>query len=334
MAILEAIAREILLALLRHGTGWLKAQFVEKARNAKPTPEEVAAFFESGLDSRKAANLLEGLVNNLLKSLELRFMESGLNENELTPIKIYLEVVMGRLEITPELAQRYRYDASAVSRHVESLTRPDELALFSESQRLLVQEVLRDLGGPLLRLCFDMPDSVTEVLRRADELQQTVAEMQIDVLRTREIVETNNPDRNLADFEQSYRTSLVAKLNVMELLGLDEVRRSLRKYPLEASFVHLRLDADKQQMSFEEALRRHQKFLLKGTAGSGKTTLLRWLAIMIGRAMLDEHPNLNRKLPILITLRKFNRTELPQSCTDLLGKQAFMPPVGRERLLR
>ena len=156
--------------------------------------------------------------------------------------------------------------------------------------------------------------------------------MRADITRTRSIAEALSPDRHLQEFEAVYRNRLVEALNVMELLGLDEVRKNLRRYPLEASFVHLRLDLSRQAISFQEALERHPKIFLKGMAGSGKTTLLRWLAIMAARGELDRYPHLKDKLPVLVTLRDYNDTDLPDDLQGLLGNRRFMPPLPPQRL--
>jgi len=330
--LLESLKTEILLALVTKGTSWLSQKFVEKVQGNKPTLEEVNAFFQSGLDENKAHDLLQGFVNDLVKGVEIRFKESDLTGVELRPVSDYLEVLLSRLEITPQLISKYNYDPAALSRYAESLPRADEMASFSESQRLLVREVLRSLGAPLLRLGFDIPTSVSQFHSRSDELQQTINELRVDLYRARMIAEAQNPDRHLQEFERVYRIRLVESLNAMELLGLDEVRRNLRRYPLDAAFVHLRLDASRRSVSFQKALEEHPKLFLKGIAGSGKTTLMRWLAIMIARDKLDRYPHLKGKLPVLITLRDYNDTDLPSDLSGLFGKNHFMPPVSSEHL--
>ena len=329
---MESIKTKILLGLVTKGMTWLGRKFVEKVRGDEPTTQEVEAFFRSGLDESKAHDLLQGFVNDLVKSVESRFKESELTDSELKPVASYLEILLERLDITPKLLAEYDYDPAALSRHAESLGTPGEMASLSEPQRLLIREVLRNLGAPLLRLGFDVPASVAQLHRRNGELQQTVNEIRADILRTREISETNNPDRHLQEFEEVYQTRLVESLNVMELLGLDDVRRNLRRYPLEAAFVHLRLDASKRAVKFQDALEQHSKLFLKGIAGSGKTTLMRWLAIMAARGKLDGYPHLKGKLPVLVTLRDYNDSELPDDLRGLLKKSRFMPPVSPERL--
>lgn len=330
--LIEAAKNKILLLLVTKGAGWLGHKFIEKVKGDKPSLEEVESFFNSGLDEDKARNLLKGFVNDLVKTVEMRFRESELGPEELEPVASYLATLLDRLEVTTRLADQYQYDPAALSRYAESLAKPGEMAAFSEPQRLLVREVLRNLGAPLLRLGFDLPSSVSLLHRRSGELQQTVDEMRVAILRTREISESLNPDRHLSEFEEAYRTRLVESLNVMELLGLDEIRRNLRRYPLEASFVHLRLEANKTQVKFEVALEEHRRLFLKGTAGSGKTTLMRWLTIMAARGELDRFPHLKGKLPVLVTLRDYNRAELPSNLKDLLGKNLFMPPVSPQRV--
>lgn len=331
-ALVEAAKNKILLLLVTKGAGWLGYKFIEKAKGDKPTPKEVESFFNSGLDEDKARNLLKGFVNDFVKTVEIRFKESELGPDELEPVASYLATLLDRIKVTSRLTDQYQYDPAALSRYAESLAKPGEMAAFFEPQRLLVREVLRNLGAPLLRLGFDLPSSVALLHRRSSELQQTVDEMRVSILRTREISESLNSDIHLSEFEEAYRTRLVESLNVMELLGLDEIRRNLRRYPLEASFVHPRLEANKKQMKFEAALEEQNRLFLKGTAGSGKTTLMRWLTIMAARGELDRFPHLKGKLPVLVTLRDYNRAELPSNLKDLLGKNLFMLPVSPQRL--
>lgn len=98
--LIEAAKNKILLLLVTKGVGWLGHKFIEKVKGNKPSQEELESFFDSGLDEGKARNLLKGFVNDLVKTVEMRFEENELGPDELEPVAGYLTTLGDRLEVT------------------------------------------------------------------------------------------------------------------------------------------------------------------------------------------------------------------------------------------
>ena len=321
-----------LLGLVVSGAGWLTKTFVKQVRGEKPTSAEVAAFFDSGIDEDLARGYLREYANRIVGGLRVRFEESELGADELEPAVRYIETIIDRVEVTPALRSAHNQDAEALSTYVASLTKNSEMDGFSEAQKLFIAEITRSLGEALLRLGFDLPTSLASLSQQHSRLVTMVAEIMVNQQQIRRVSDSVDPDKFLRDYEEEYRGRLARQLDRMELLGLDGLSPSVKTYPLEPSFVQLRLTTSQSRLDLPELLSMHSKVLIKGTAGSGKTTLLRWLAVMSARGKLERNDVIKGRLPIVLTLRDFNENGLPKNLRDMLGKRVMMPAVPKDRL--
>lgn len=126
------------------------------------------------------------------------------------------------------------------------------------------------------------------------------------------------------------------------IYGID-LRDSPDRWPLEVAYLSLEATADEEgpalpgehtepertvRLSAEDALRTHDRVLLRGDAGSGKTTLVQWLAVT---AAQDAD-----RVPYVLPLRTLIRTgTLPAPAAFLTAVGCpFTPPEGwAERVL-
>lgn len=141
-------------------------------------------------------------------------------------------------------------------------------------------------------------------------------------------------------FLDRYCETLIRKLNVLDLVGLDtqfrprttlnvayislsvsgdDVAARRRAARWDPSMVrHARIE-DGAAERVEQALGRYQRILIRGEAGAGKSTLLRWLAVTAaGRMFTGDLAEWNGRVPFLIKLRSWP-TSLPAPEQFLTG---------------
>ncbi len=328
----QDIKIQIVLSLLGKAYNMLETTFRKKVFGHSKTNNELNSLLGSALDDDEAKGILKALANKLVRALEERFKESGLSHEELMPVKIHLETILDRITFSSSLRDEFLDNPEAVEIYIKSLTKEGELEGLSAEQKMLIDEVLRNLAEPLLKVSFDLPHSVKLLLQQGNKLLQSVAEIQAHIIKISSTIEAFSQRGDFSQYETVYRSRLAERHDRMELLGLDNISPRLRQYQLNTSFVHLRLDTNQSSpTSITDALVEHHKLLLKGTAGSGKTTLLRWLTVMTARGE-QIHPHWSAKLPILVTLREYDKKPLPETLRDLISLPNVMPYIDPQLL--
>ncbi|MER6083152.1 NACHT domain-containing protein [Streptomyces sp. NPDC001833] len=180
----------------------------------------------------------------------------------------------------------------------------------------------------------------TFVARTLVEQTRSQAELiaKIDELISR----VPRPDARDTAFEHQYRSHVAEHHNHITIYGID-LRDSPDRWPLEVAYLSLeataaekpgdRPEADRLtpltlQLPAEEAMRGHDRVLLRGDAGSGKTTLVQWLAVTTART--------GERIPYVLPLRTLIRAgALPAPAAFLTAVSCpFTPPEGwTERVL-
>ncbi|MGW3956138.1 NACHT domain-containing protein [Streptomyces sp. NPDC004752] len=151
------------------------------------------------------------------------------------------------------------------------------------------------------------------------------------------------PDARDTAFERRYLPHVARQHDHITIYGVD-LRDSPDRWPLEVAYLSLQAtgddaagDADPDEhpspatvrLAAEDALRGHDRVLLRGDAGSGKTTLVQWLAVT---AALHE----DGRIPYVLPLRSLIRAgALPAPAAFLTAVNCpLSPPEGwAERVL-
>ncbi|MDK1472353.1 NACHT domain-containing protein [Streptomyces sp. 549] len=140
-----------------------------------------------------------------------------------------------------------------------------------------------------------------------------------------------------ARFEQRYAEHMARRHGELTLYGLD--LRHTREWPLDAAYVSLEAESGSTALPAEQALRDHDRVLLRGGAGSGKTTLVQWLAVTCARQRY--RPKLGHligRVPFVLPLRRILHEGLPPTPDRFLhavrsSLAAAQPPGWADRVL-
>ncbi|AKN69683.1 ATP-binding protein [Streptomyces sp. PBH53] len=140
------------------------------------------------------------------------------------------------------------------------------------------------------------------------------------------IARTPRPDARDSAFERRYLPYVADRHNHITIYGID-LRDSPDRWPLEVAYLSLEATAEEEGPRFdgpsspspvhlpaEQALRDHDRVLLRGDAGSGKTTLIQWLAVTAARD--------GTQIPYVLPLRTLVRRPALPTPAD------FLPAVG------
>ncbi|MET9736286.1 NACHT domain-containing protein [Streptomyces sp. NPDC006458] len=181
----------------------------------------------------------------------------------------------------------------------------------------------------------------TFVARTLVEQTRTQADLiaKVDALLAR----TPRPSASDTAFERRYLPYVADHHNHITIYGLD-LRDSPDRWPLEVAYLSLEATASDETARFvspdepaapvpvhlpaEQALRDHDRVLLRGDAGSGKTTLVQWLAVTAARG--------TGQIPYVLPLRTLIRRPALPAPADFLTAVGcpLSPPQGwAERVL-
>ncbi|MEU9455331.1 NACHT domain-containing protein [Streptomyces sp. NPDC048277] len=178
------------------------------------------------------------------------------------------------------------------------------------------------------------------VARTLVEQTRTQAELvaKIDELLAR----TPRPDARDTAFERRYRAHITERHNHITIYGID-LRDSPDRWPLEVAYLSLEATGEDErplpgdgsgpapailQLPAEEALRTHERVLLRGDAGSGKTTLVQWLAVTAAQE--------GARIPYVLPLRTLIRSgafPAPEAFLTAVSCPLSAPDGWAERVL-
>ncbi|MFL4906144.1 NACHT domain-containing protein [Streptomyces sp. MMS24-I2-30] len=180
-------------------------------------------------------------------------------------------------------------------------------------------------------------------------VEQTRAQAELIAKVDELLARTPRPDARDTAFERRYLPYAARRHDHLTIYGVD-LRDSPDRWPLEVAYLSLEttgddaatadaaLDAapDERQgpatvrLAAEEALRGHDRVLLRGDAGSGKTTLVQWLAVTAAQ------DGSGGRIPYVLPLRSLVRAgTLPAPAAFLTAVNCpLSPPEGwAERVL-
>ncbi|MFF4832768.1 NACHT domain-containing protein [Streptomyces sp. NPDC001315] len=179
-----------------------------------------------------------------------------------------------------------------------------------------------------------VPRTLVEQTRMQAELIARVDEL---------ITRMPRPDSRDTAFERRYLPYVAERHNHITIYGID-LRDSPDRWPLEVAYLSLEATATEEsppdrapdgrpapvtlQLPAEQAMRGHDRVLLRGEAGSGKTTLVQWLAVTAAAE--------GDRIPYVLPLRTLLRAgTLPPPSTFLTAVGCpLAPPEGwAERVL-
>ncbi|MFE9607744.1 NACHT domain-containing protein [Streptomyces sp. NPDC006012] len=179
------------------------------------------------------------------------------------------------------------------------------------------------------------------VSRTLVEQTRTLAELiaKVDELLAR----TPRPDARDTAFERRYLPYVARRHDHITIYGVD-LRDSPDRWPLEVAYLSLEATGDEAdtagaaldvapdgrqgpatvRLAAEEALRGHDRVLLRGDAGSGKTTLVQWLAVTAAQGAGGG------RIPYVLPLRTLVRAgSLPAPAAFLTAVNCpLSPPEG------
>ncbi|MFE1443885.1 NACHT domain-containing protein [Streptomyces sp. NPDC058739] len=148
------------------------------------------------------------------------------------------------------------------------------------------------------------------------------------------LARTPRPAASDTAFERRYLPYVADRHDHLTIYGLD-LRDSPDRWPLEVAYLSLEATGTGQDVPFEEAepatpahipaeqaLRDHDRVLLRGDAGSGKTTLVQWLAVTAARD--------TGEIPYVLPLRTLIRRAALPAPADFLTAVGcpLSPPEG------
>ncbi|MFD4256561.1 NACHT domain-containing protein [Streptomyces sp. NPDC058534] len=163
------------------------------------------------------------------------------------------------------------------------------------------------------RTLVDQTRGQAELIAKVDEL----------------IARVPRPDARDTAFERRYLPYAAEQYNHITIYGVD-LRDAPDRWPLEVAYLSLEATGDEEhaaalpgeraepehsvRLPAEDALRTHDRVLLRGDAGSGKTTLVQWLAVTAARD--------GDRVPYVLPLRTLVRAG------TLPAPTAFLTAVG------
>ncbi|WP_461029584.1 NACHT domain-containing protein, partial [Streptomyces sparsus] len=196
------------------------------------------------------------------------------------------------------------------------------------------------LFQPLLRaVCLHVLNFFTQ---RSTFVARTLVEQTTSLdrlVRKTDLLLARIPSQTAEDalFEQRYAEHMARRHGELTLYGID--LQHTREWPLDAAYVSLEAESSGSALPAEQALRGHDRVLLRGGAGSGKTTLVQWLAVTCARQRY--HPQLGHligRVPFVLPLRRVLHEGLPPTPDRFLhavrsSLAAAQPPGWADRVL-
>ncbi|MFB7657316.1 MULTISPECIES: NACHT domain-containing protein [unclassified Streptomyces] len=211
-----------------------------------------------------------------------------------------------------ELAKRLRYGAPTATTGLSA-----DACYFLDSATewacLHILEFFTRRSTFVARTLVEQARGQAELIAKVDEL----------------ITRVPRPDARDTDFERRYLPYAAEQYNHITIYGID-LRDSPDRWPLEVAYLSLEATGDEEpaaalpgertepertvRLPAEDALRTHDRVLLRGDAGSGKTTLVQWLAVTAARD--------GDRVPYVLPLRTLVRVG------TLPAPTAFLTAVG------
>ena len=267
-------------------------------------------------EKRKAKRLFEDLQDEVAKRLTevFKYEFPDLNKSDFEAA-VHTAGTAFKNENIAELAIRSNLDASALFSRIFDKNK-QQFQSLGGSATLAAELLLRETCAYISRLADSLPDfqlaTARELLVRSASLAGDMHRV-LDAVVALRTESRATQDRELRNFETTYRRTIVAQLDRLSLFGVKQFNELNTRYPLSVAYVSLRAQKTglTDGQSVITALTGQTRLLIKGEAGTGKTTLMQWLAV---RAAQRDFPNelseWNEFIPIYIRLREFAGRQL------------------------
>jgi hypothetical protein len=311
----------------------------------------------------KIARQLEELGERIATRLLPIFEETNqLEEGSRIAVTLSAANTINSAHIEPGLLARQDLDPSLLANFLLSLHQP-QLGLFSSDEVALYRRILIESSRYIIDISSQLPNftdkTLSELLRRDNQLFYIANNIFEEVRRVREISVRENTELAAVQFETDYRLSVIRNLDELQLYGVD-LPTSSRRHRLSVAYVTLSVERrglpadypgphsavvdevekeNRDIVSADDALATSRRLLVRGLAGSGKTTLLQWVAVRSASRSFDGPlDDLNTTVPFFIRLRHCVESGLP--APENFAKQiapaiaGLMPPAWVHRQLQ
>jgi hypothetical protein len=291
--------------------------------------EKNAAVRQIERISQKATNSIQAVIEYEWGSLtrNQKLAICNVVQNVIDSINIDCDFLSG-LDFNPDRLSEIIY------KRVEVLGLEGEEATLSYRLTIEASQLIVDLSEKLPNFTRE---SFSEILSRETEIMLAVDRLFEEIKSIREKSSAAHGNFSSAQFEESYRRSVVRRLDRIELYGLNAASSSSSRQhnlttayiSLSASGLTLNADNDNEEhekgnsgserddalnsVRIEEIAIISNRLVVKGEAGSGKTTLLQSFAVRCASgSFVGDLDDWNSLVPFFIPLRALGSDGLPK----------------------
>ena len=293
--------------------------------------------------SKKLTNVLErnsaerqivGISEQVVARLEPLMRDARIRSIDVPVITRAMTETLDATPVNAELVSKRNMSPAALAEFMMD-TYPVATQGMGDSQKALYVRAMQDLSSHLVRLSFDLPTTLGDLLNRVDEIPKILKGIFEDFERAREQSRQNSTSEEARRFEERYRDATRNRLDRVQLFGIDGLSSHSKRHRLSAAYVPLEFIKDKHEISAnfttegeleswnknpeftlisaQQLLKVCGRIIVRGQAGLGKTTFLSWLATQIATSGFEEPlSELNQKVPFYVRLRDFVDEALPR----------------------
>lgn len=305
------------------------------------TSEIIAHVFMETRDQRNAKRSLDDIADEIVSRLEPLFeisLDSNINPNAIADsVSDALNSVRDS-QILFELD----LDPTKLTTHIEEIYPIRKKRSFSQDEISLYERAISGASRSIISATNKIPtfelQNAQVTLGRLTGIRNNTAKILESVQLIERNVSEKVSDERVKKYEMDYRTSVVKKLDYLEIFGID-FPEELKGHSLSVAYVSLDLAKGSHTASenvpaerlLEEVERKEKRLLIRGDAGGGKSTLFRWAAIQAARGEIqdsqdfmassdsrsdhDQLPNDRpawvSRIPFLVPLRDCKNGKLP-----------------------
>lgn len=277
----------------------------------------------------------EKVAENLLPLFEAE--KAGLDESTQVAIALRISAILNTSKIDATLLAEEDLEPSKLLSYLQNL-HPERAKDFSKDESEFFERILSEVCQSVVDIASELPAfterSLSEILKRENELIDKADSILEEVIRIRQSSERFDTTAQSSLFETEYRRAIVRKLDELELFGAD-VSRSSRRHRLSVAYVTLSVaeiiahgeekgenedeeildqfpDDQAKTVTVDKIVLAHPRLFIRGDAGSGKTTLLQWVAVRAASGTFEGSlAGLNEYTPFFIRLRQCVEKGLP-----------------------
>lgn len=277
----------------------------------------------------------EKVAENLLPLFEAE--KSKFEDSAQTAIALRVSTILNTSKIDAALLAEEDLEPSRLLIYLQNL-HPQRTRDFSKDESEFFERILSEVCQSIVDIASELPafteKSLSEILKRENELIQKADTILEEVRRIRQSSERLDTTVQSSLFETEYRRAIVRKLDELELFGAD-VSRASRRHRLSVAYVTLSVeeliahgeekDVDEEEekpdklleeqaktVAVDKIVLEHPRLFIRGDAGSGKTTLLQWVAVRSASGTFEGSlTSLNEYTPFFIRLRQCVEKGLP-----------------------